>query len=635
MAGLKTASGEDIDGSFELQVEVEEEGAMGQVGATGQEDAMGQGDAVGQPGPQAALRILTLRVTGDLHIGGLMRLIVETIGEPRDWSDHALWWAQQRRWLLPPGPPLDALGIGGGSRLRFAPRHRPLRLRLPGGRVLRLRLDFARTPGRAAARVCGLLGIRHPEELSLLRPEEEERGQGRGRKGRAPLPAPPDLDLTHLRPRAGERSGGGAGTARWSWTPSLPWAPLPTPVSPLQMRPLSPRWPSTSSGPSAPGAPSRWLDTSRSLMEQDVVDDEELLLYFKYPCAMRLDPQDGLRIALLHEQARGALLAEEIDCTEEEMLLFAALQYQIDGAEWEDGDPHSPLEPQDLDTALDKLELSLEGGLPNPTSGHTHLPSWVPEIPFGNSPGFGPPLDSQIHPPKPLWDAPNSPIGPSKPPETLLGPPGPLTLPPPAGCEVIPDVDLRVQKFCIKLRVQTPEGMNETLLRCCDATQYARWVAGCRLASDGVSLSATVISAEAQQVLEVLGVQPGREDNAVPPRALLRPPPDPRRLLPPRFQRKFKAKQFTPQLLEVLDRVGTLSPGQARLRFVEAWRALPGFGLGHFVVRFQGVGRDEILAVGPSQLLRIDPGSGTITRSWRHSDLRQWDVNWDSQQVLL
>ncbi|NWR40452.1 URP2 protein, partial [Tachuris rubrigastra] len=198
---------------------------------------------------------------------------------------------------------------------------------------------------------------------------------------------------------------------------------------------------------------------------------------------------------------------------------------------------------------------------------------------------------------------------------------------------VTPDVDLRAQKFCIKLRVSMPEGMSETLLRCRDTPQYARWVAGCRLASRGGSLSATSLEAEARGVLEVLGVQPGREDPTVPPWALSRPPPDPQQLLPHRFQRKFKAKQLTPRLLEVLHRVGTLTPGQARLRFVEAWRALPGFGLGHFVVRFQGAGRDEILAVGPSQLLRIDPGSGTVTRSWRHSDLHQWDINWDSQQV--
>ncbi|XP_064293545.1 fermitin family homolog 3-like [Phalacrocorax carbo] len=101
MAGLKTASGEAIDGSFELQVEVEEGVAVGQT------------CPMAPPGPTAAPRTLALRVTGDLHVGGLMLLIVETIGARRDWSDHALWWAQRRRWLRRPGRSLDALGVGG------------------------------------------------------------------------------------------------------------------------------------------------------------------------------------------------------------------------------------------------------------------------------------------------------------------------------------------------------------------------------------------------------------------------------------------------------------------------------------------------------------------------------------------
>ncbi|KAM4754361.1 fermitin family homolog 3-like [Cyanocitta cristata] len=121
-----------------------------------------------------------------------------------------------------------------------------------------------------------------------------------------------------------------------------------------------------------------------------------------------------------------------------------------------------------------------------------------------------------------------------------------------------------------------------------------------------------------------------------PPGTPSRPPPDPRRLLPPRFQRRIKAKQFAPRLLEVLQRVGPLSPPQARLRFVEAWRALPGLRTGALRGQVSGrAGRDEVLAVGPSRLLRVELGSGAVTRSWSYSDLRQWDVNWDSQQVRL
>lgn len=38
--------------------------------------------------------------------------------------------------------------------------------------------------------------------------------------------------------------------------------------------------------------------------------------------------EDPVRINLIYEQAKWQILNEEIDCTEEEMLLFASLQLQ-------------------------------------------------------------------------------------------------------------------------------------------------------------------------------------------------------------------------------------------------------------------------------------------------------------------
>jgi len=70
-----------------------------------------------------------------------------------------------------------------------------------------------------------------------------------------------------------------------------------------------------------------WLDSSLSLMEQGVRDFETLLLRFKFYSFYDLNPKyDAVRINQLYEQARWQLLLEEIDCTEEEMLMFAALQ---------------------------------------------------------------------------------------------------------------------------------------------------------------------------------------------------------------------------------------------------------------------------------------------------------------------
>ncbi len=70
-----------------------------------------------------------------------------------------------------------------------------------------------------------------------------------------------------------------------------------------------------------------WLDSSLSIMEQGVREFETLCLRFKYYTFFDLNPKyDQVRINQLYEQAKWHLLNEEIDCTEEEMFMFAALQ---------------------------------------------------------------------------------------------------------------------------------------------------------------------------------------------------------------------------------------------------------------------------------------------------------------------
>lgn len=62
-------------------------------------------------------------------------------------------------------------------------------------------------------------------------------------------------------------------------------------------------------------------------MEQGVREFDLLCLRFKFYSFYDLNPKyDAVRINQLYEQARWQLLNEEIDCTEEEMLMFSALQ---------------------------------------------------------------------------------------------------------------------------------------------------------------------------------------------------------------------------------------------------------------------------------------------------------------------
>lgn len=98
----------------------------------------------------------------------------------------------------------------------------------------------------------------------------------------------------------------------------------------------------------------RWLDSSRCLKQQGIQENDKVWLRFKYFAFYEMDPKvcmcvcgsptvcvcvvdglsvpvqyDAVRLTQLYEQARWAILLEDIDCTEEEMMLFAALQVEI------------------------------------------------------------------------------------------------------------------------------------------------------------------------------------------------------------------------------------------------------------------------------------------------------------------
>lgn len=62
-------------------------------------------------------------------------------------------------------------------------------------------------------------------------------------------------------------------------------------------------------------------------MEQGVREFDTLRLRFKFYSFYDLNPKvDAVRINQIYEQAKWMLLTEELDCTEEEALMFAALQ---------------------------------------------------------------------------------------------------------------------------------------------------------------------------------------------------------------------------------------------------------------------------------------------------------------------
>ncbi|XP_004073199.1 fermitin family homolog 3 [Oryzias latipes] len=575
-------------------------------------------------GPDAAP--ITISVASDLHIGGVILKLVEKLQIQRDWSDHALWWEQKQRWLLKTAWTLEKWEVHADARLVFMPQHKPVKLGLPNGIILKLRACFSNPVFQTVMGICRMLGIRHPEELSLLRPVEEK-------KKKKDKDLSEDIyDLTEvplssvsrpclyngMPPHFADSDKLEAVYKMLSVT-----QPPPAPeVIAKQYRPASVVDKAHING--------RWLDSSRCLMQQGIKGNDRLWLRFKFFSFYDIDSKyDVVRVTQLYEQARWAILLEDIDCTEEEMMLFGALQYHISKV--------SQSEPQmlcsnaaldDLETALQSLEVKMEGE----SSSASELLKTMTAPDLNDYLKIFRPKRLTLKGYKQYWfKFQDTSISYFKSKEESIGEPiQQINL---KGCEVAPDVNVAAQKFLIKLLIPAPEGMNEVYLRCDNEQQYAEWMAACRLASKGKSLADSTFQSEIDSIRSFLAMQKtnGSQGNAAASDESI----NPHSLVSPRYHKKYKPKQLTPRILDAYQNVNQLSLTDALMRFLQIWQALPDFGLSYVVVRFKGSRKDEVLGIAPNRLIRIDLGVGDVVKTWRYNNMKQWNVNWDIKQVAI
>lgn len=52
-----------------------------------------------------------------------------------------------------------------------------------------------------------------------------------------------------------------------------------------------------------------------------------------------------------------------------------------------------------------------------------------------------------------------------------------------------------------------------------------------------------------------------------------------------------------------------------------------------FFLRFKGSKKDDILGVSYNRLIRIDAATGIPMTTWRFTNMKQWNVNWEIRQV--
>nr|XP_060641656.1 fermitin family homolog 1 isoform X1 [Anolis sagrei ordinatus] len=596
----------------------------------------------------------TLQVSGDLHIGGVMLKLVEQISEykgvSQDWSDYALWWEQKQCWLLKTHWSLDKYGVQADAKLLFTVQHKMLRLRLPSMKTVRLSVSFSSVVFKVVGDICRTLGIRRPEELSVLKLPEDVKKKKRKDKDKEPviedilnlhnspvslgLPASPGLYSKTMTPIYDPMSGtpisstitwfGDSPLAKQNWSSLACNHPNCTPETLAKM--YQPRTLVDKAKLNA-----GWLDSSRSLMEQGIQEDDQLMLRFKYYTFFDLNAKyDAVRISQLYEQARWAILLEEIDCTEEETFIFAALQYHVSKLTLSSGSQAftTETETDEVEAALSNLEVTLEGGK---TEGAlediTDIPMLADNLKLFRSKKL------TLKAFKEYWFVfKDTSISYFKNKEAGYGEPiEKLNL---RGCEIVPDVNVSGKKYGIKLLIPVADGMNEVHLRCDNENQYARWMAACILASKGKTMADSSYHPEVQNIMSFLKMK-SRTTAPQDVSDVESMDMKPECFVSPRYAKKYKSKQLSTRILEAHQNIAHMSLMEAKLRFIQAWQSLPEFGLSYYIVRFKGSKKDDLLGISHNRLIRIDMATGDPITTWRFSNMKQWNVNWEIRQVAI
>lgn len=604
-----------------------------------------------------------LRVKGDLHVGGVMLKLVEDLGVANDWSDHALWWPEKNMWLSRTRSTLDQYGVQADAILYFTPMHKILRLQLPDLRFVDVKVDFSIKTFTAVINVAKILGIRHPEEMSFCRPlmpqhlkknhravgcSPRQRGDNSALSGdlvtlndspasihdrlgySSPFPSPPmspwnaNQSYSPCLSYNGSSSPYSSYTLDSSFSDDAPLAHSPSSVSDdtrqLLLRPktLAER----------ARLNCGWLDSSLSLMEQDVRELDILLLRYKYYSFFDLNPKfDAVRINQIYEQAKWSILTEEIDCTEEEMMMFAALQYQVNlQAQLPQPDIYSSTD-DDIDAALTDLQVTLEG-----TSIHHSQPdiTYVPEL-SGFLRFMKPKKFTLKNFKRYFFTFKDTQLSCFRRAEDVNQQQPSLVINL-KGCEVTPDVNISQMKYGIKLEVPSHDGMLDYLIRCEEEEQYAKWMAAFRLAAKGRTMADSSYSSEVKSILDFLSMQrPAPSSSISPPQVDISPD----FYIAPRFLRKLKGKQVVQRILEAHTNVKELSLVDAKLSFIKAWQALPEFGISLFIVKFCGSKKEELLGVAFNRIMRMDLNSGDHIKTWRYNTMKAWNVNWEVRQMMV
>ncbi|KAH9414926.1 Fermitin 2 [Dermatophagoides pteronyssinus] len=581
-------------------------------------------------------------VRGEYAIGHVMALIGQKIGTQHDWSDHALWWPSKKRWLKHCRMTLDQLDVCRNTRLEFRPMHQTLRIQFPDLNVDELKVDFSVNVLTAVAKLCQVINISHPEEWSLARPLTNRQLKRNDHHLQAsPLQRFP-VNTSTL---SGQKSNNniytnhtinhssGSLLSQKSYTTissngsssmndsnhslslssslslpnNNPSTLLPHPKTSVQKARLN----------------SAWLNSSISLFEQDVCENDLLLLKIKYYAFHQLKSSELTRVNYLYENLKRNILQEEISCTEDEMYTLAAIMLQVSYC---------------IDCALETLEKELQTtSLGDKSNGKSQVPILDGQLKISSqkiknatstlarirSTITGDRTYYAIFRETTLYAYRNT--------QDLTIPAITLDM---VSCEVNPDVLASQHRYCFQI-IDSNHGLCY-YVKCQDESQYAKWFAACKQATHGHTMAHSSYDQQYSHTLKLLQVQSKfSQTKNVSKQQLKSLDIEPSHFIAPRFLKRKSKEQILARIKTAHELFNNNTLIEAQMNFIQTCQTLKDYAITLFVIRFYKSKKEDLLGAMPDKLVLIDINNGTLKKTWRYKKMIDWNINWEVKRMSI
>lgn len=548
-----------------------------------------------------------LRVCSDWSVGHVLAtLSTKLLGT--NISYYGLWWPDKRLWLRKQQQTLHGYGIMSDVHLQLVDLNHTIYVELPDKSVYKCVVNFSNPVFEVVTELCKRLSIRRPEELSLLKFKDTV---GTSKKKKKKTNAPnsedgiyhPDINMDH--------SPEGVQFHRMNDNEAIFSEDY---IKNLKDRAYINR---------------HWLYSNLSLYEQGVIDDNHLYLRFKYHSFFDLNPNlDDSRIKQLFEQAKWSVLTEEVDCTEEEAITFAALQFQVTlslSQQEQSQKDYSIQLPEGIDEELYKLQAQL--GQIETTNGAEPSKDQYGYLRVLKGSGF------TLRSSKRHWFM-------------LQG----VTL-----CEYKThednqciekynikgatseaDLDPTKNKFAINLQ---PESGSDLRLYCDNSDDYVNWMSSIKIATRGEILTEIKLDREKASVNAFIAMQakPAQSPQDGASHSATNTELQPSLLVSQRFFKKYKGKtkDISRKIIEAHASCLNLSLIDSQMQYIRNWMALYDYGISYFIVQFSKHKKEALLGLSFNRLVAVDIYTFEQVKVWRYAGMKSWKINWQTKEMKI